>query len=158
MIFTGLTWCHVPADSHPLHLARVLRADGRWNDPGQFGALYLCTEEEGALAEYQKALETGETEGEHYLATVLVKQCHPVANLVSRTAPFHEVDHQLLTRDDAAAVAYCRQLAGRARREGYGGLLVPSAALPGAINLVVYLDVVPPPQLDLVDGPHRRTL
>jgi RES domain-containing protein len=158
MIYSGLTWCHVPAGSHPLHLARILRAEGRWNEAGAFGALYLCTEEGGAVAEYEKAVERGEVEGEHHLASVLISHLQPVENLASHAGDRDDLQRELLTRDDPASLAYCRNLARQSRQRGFAGVLVPSAALPGSVNLVVYLDVVPPSQLDVIDGPHRRSL
>lgn len=158
MTFAGLAWCHVAADSHPLHLARILRAEGRWNDPRRFGALYLCTGREGAVAEYRKAVERGEIGEAHHLASVRVNGVRPVADLLATPSGLPEIDRAMLTDDGPAAMRYCRQLARAARRAGYGGLLVPSAALEGATNLVIYLDVVPPPQVDLVDGPDRIPL
>ena len=78
MTYEGLTWCHIPADSHPLHLSRVLNAAGRWNESGRFGCLYLCTNQAGAVAEFRKALAAGQIDGEHHLASVQINRLHPV--------------------------------------------------------------------------------
>jgi RES domain-containing protein len=156
--FTGVVWCHIPAGGHPLHLTRLLRAEGRWNDAQAFGALYFALDEAGALAEYRKALQEGTASGNHELASVEVRRVQPVARLLPGEADMPELRVPLLTGDGDEALEYCRSLARRARREGFGGLLVPSAARAGSLNLVLYPDVIPPPHLDLVDGPHRRPI
>ena len=158
MTYEGLVWCHVPAESHPLHLARVLNAAGRWNEYGRFGCLYLCTEQAGAIAEYRKALAAGEVEGEHHLVSVQVNRLTPVADLTQPFTDFPAVDHRMLTSDDPLALHHCRDIAKVAREAGYTGLLVPSAALQGAVNLVVYFDVGAPAQVDIEDGPHRMPI
>src|SRR5690606_158184 len=145
-------------DAHPLHLSRVLRASGRWNDPEQFGCLYLCTDQAGALAEFRKALAAGEIDGEHHLASVKINHLQPVADLTQPFTDFPAVDHRMLASDDPTALRYCQDLAAVARDAGYTGMLVPSAALKGAVNLVVYFDVVGPMQVALEDGPHRTPI
>ncbi|MGH9895068.1 MAG: RES family NAD+ phosphorylase [bacterium] len=47
-------------------------------------------------------------------------------------------------------------VADQARQQGYTGLLVPSAAVPGEVNLVVFFGVVAPKQLEIDDGPDRE--
>lgn len=158
MTYEGLAWCHVPADSHPLHLSRVLRAEGRWNDPAHFGCLYLCTDQAGAMAEFRKALAAGEAEGEHHLVSVQINRLEPVADLTQPFTDFPAVDHRMLTSDDPTALRYCHDLSEVARDAGYTAMLVPSAALKGAVNLVVYFDVVSPAQVAIEDGPHRTPI
>ena len=158
MTYEGLTWCHIPADSHPLHLSRVLNAAGRWNESGRFGCLYLCTNQAGAVAEFRKALAAGQIDGEHHLASVQINRLHPVADLTQPFTEFPAVDRRMLTSDDPLAIKYCHELSVVARDAGYAGLLVPSAALAGGVNLVVYLDVVPPSQMDIEEGPIRTPL
>jgi RES domain-containing protein len=158
MNYQGLAWCHVPADGHPLHLTRLLHANGRWNDPAKFGCLYLSTEPAGAIAEYQKALATGEANGDYHLASVQIRHLAPVADLTQPFTEFPAVDTRMMTSEDAEALRRCHDLAEVARDAGYTGLLVPSAALPGAVDLVVYFDVLGPAHVDLDDGPHRSPL
>ena len=158
MTYEGLAWCHVPAEVHPLHFARMLRAEGRWNDPAQFGCLYLSTDQAGAMAEFRKAVAAGEVHGEHHLASVQINKLHPVADLTQPFTEYPAVDRRMLTSDDPAALKYCHQLAVVARDAGYAGLLVPSAAMRGGVNLVVYPDVAPPGEMDIVLGPHRTPI
>lgn len=158
MTFEGLTWCHVPADSQPLDPSSMLRAEGRWNNPYEFGCLYLSMDAAGAMAEFRKALRAGEVIGEHHLATVQINDLHPVADLTQPFTDFPAVDRRMLTSDDPIARKYCHELATVARGAGYAGLLVPSAALAGGVNLVVYPDAAPPARVDMEVGPHRSLL
>ena len=109
----------------------------------------------GAMAEFHKAAAAGEVEGEHHLVSVHVKRLTPVADLTQPFTAFPDIDHRMLTSDDPSALGYCRKLAHVARDAGYPGMLVPSAALKGAVNLVVYLDLDSPAEVDLEHGPHR---
>jgi hypothetical protein len=52
--------------------------------------------------------------------------------------------------------AYCHRLAEEARRQGYTGLLVPSGAVSGESNLIVYFDIVAPKQIVIDNGPDRE--
>lgn len=65
-------------------------------------------------------------------------------------------DISRLTADGDRAYEHCRRLADQARQEGYTGLLVPSAAIAGEVNLVIYFDVVAPKLLEIDDGPDRE--
>ena len=136
----------------------MLRAEGRWNNPYEFGCLYLSIDAAGAMAEFRKALRAGEVIGEHHLATVQINHLHPVADLTQPFTDFPAVDRRMLTSDDPIARKYCHELATVARDAGYAGLLVPSAALPGGVNLVVYPDAAPPARVDMEAGPHRSLL
>lgn len=49
-------------------------------------------------------------------------------------------------------------IADQARDQGCTGLIVPSAALRGGHNLVIYFDVVAPKHLDIDDGPDREAI
>ncbi|MGI8546792.1 MAG: RES domain-containing protein [Gemmatimonadaceae bacterium] len=44
----------MPTRAAPLHFGFVLAADGRWNRPGLYGALYLAETQAAARAEYEK--------------------------------------------------------------------------------------------------------
>lgn len=65
-------------------------------------------------------------------------------------------NESLLTSDADAAYEHCRRLADEARRRGYTALRVPSAAIRGEVDLVIYFDVVAPKHLDIDDGPDRE--
>lgn len=59
-----------------------------------------------------------------------------------------------LLGDDDASLERCRAVSDAARAQGYRAMIVPSAALPGEKNLVVFLDG-PAHQLELDEGPDR---
>jgi len=54
--------------------------------------------------------------------------------------------------------SHCYALADQARAEHYPALLVPSAAAPSEINLIIYFDIVAPKHLELDNGPDRELL
>ncbi len=159
-------WRHVPTEKEPLHLGAIWRySQGRWNRRGEYAALYTALTKEGARAEWKRLAESaGSAMGPRDLVSLVVK-VEPVLDLTEhdayqRTArlaglPMHPRFHSRL---DDVPHDHCHALAAQARREQYTALLVPSAALTGETNLVIYFDIVAPRLVDLDNGPDRIPL
>lgn len=160
-IFSGVVWRHVPRGANALHLGWILRAAGRWNRQGGYGCLYTALTHEGALAEYRKTLSRARIPSgviARDLVSIRVNRVGPVLDLLDddvRSAL--RVDLRTLTGDEPDDLETCRAIADWARSEGNAALLVPSAALPGASNLVIYVDA-PARNLDLEEGPDRQPI
>jgi RES domain-containing protein len=167
MLFTGRVWRHIPAGAAALHLGKIWKySAGRWNRRGEYACLYTALTREGALAELEKLrLHYGSAMGSRELVSIDIHRLDPVLDLTdlatyaatARGAGEHP-NAALLTADGDATLEHCRMVADQARTQGCTGLLVPSAALRGAKNLVVYFDVVAPKQLDIDDGPDREVI
>lgn len=159
--WTGRVWRYVPRGAHPLHFGYVLRARGRWNRAGRYGALYLALTPEGARAEHAKygaaAALSGLPFGPHDLVSLDVT----VAAALDLTDPATQrrfgVPAAALRADSAAAYEACRTAADLARARGTFALFVVSAPLAGAVNLIVYPEV-PPDACQLDVGPDRIPL
>lgn len=160
-IFSGTVWRHVPRGASALHAGWILRASGRWNRHGVYGCLYTALTREGALAEYRKYTELARASRRvdaRELVSIRVNRIGPVLDL-TETANRMEagVDLSVLTSDNRDELETCRTIADWARSEGYQGLLVPSAALAGHVNLVIYIDG-PASNIDLDEGAERIAL
>jgi len=158
-------WRHVPPGAVALHLGKLWKlSEGRWNRRGDYACLYTSLTRECALAELARARHAyGRAVGGRDLVSIEIHRLEPVLNLVDgkayRTlarASGETPNAALLTADANAAFEHCRRLADQARRQGFTGLLVPSAALTGATNLAIYFDVVAPKHLEIDDGPDRE--
>jgi RES domain-containing protein len=158
--FEGVVWRHVPAGAHPLHAGWILRADGRWNRPGRYGCLYTALTPEAAAAEWRKYVHrsTRRAARRHRDLASIEIRVRPVAD-VAETGfrRRYQIPLAQLTSDDEQDWEACRSLADLLRAEGYRALHVPSAALAGATNLVLYLEGA---SADLVmdEGGDRRPL
>lgn len=152
------------AGATPLHLGHLLKyTDGRWNRRGEYACLYTALTRAGALAELARARAlAGRAVGERDLVSIDVT-VHPVLDLTDADARERAAraagvpaDPALLVADGGDAYDHCRTIADWARGQGFTALLVPSAALPGEANLVIYFEVVAPKQLEIDDGPDRE--
>jgi len=160
MRFQGEVWRYIPAGAHPLDTGSILKANGRWNRPGEYGCLYTALSRHGAEAEYNKFLSNAGMEQEQDrprdLVTILV-DIKLVLNQTSKTDALVDPASPFLTGDKLDDWEKCRKLADVSRLDGYGGILTPSAALKGEKNLVVYVDGIAR-NVDLKAGKTRIPL
>lgn len=154
MRFAGKVWRHVPSRAFALHVGRILAADGRWNRVGKYGCLYTTLTKDGAIEEWRKTLagiddrpKTRDVVSIHVVADPIIDLTDPGASPVPPDTPF-------LTGSSETDLEQCRDLAESLRASGYVGILVPSAALPGGRNLIIYIDG-PASAVSLEDGGDR---
>lgn len=136
--FTGVTWHATAREQAPVSpadlpayldraLAHALAEGGRFNPPGEFGALYL-------------ALDADTARRESDVPEVILEIDGRLSRVFDLTRPDAQ-RHCGLTADELCAGDHgpCRR-AGRAlREEGYEAIRYPSAAGDG-INLAVFWD------------------
>ena len=120
------------------------RRDGRWNRAGQRSTQYFCLDSEAPFAEMLR--------GEN-LTTEEVVRTYRTILWQLRIDEGAIVDYSTFERAEAAGFppdalvdddhSRCRDEADRLRAMGIGGVLSPSAALPGRTNLTVFGEKVP---------------
>ena len=82
----------------------------------------------------------------------------PVLDLTSSAVlKANGITSATLVGDDETSLEACRSIADWARDHGFRAILTPSAAMPGAENLIVYLEG-PAASLQLEAGPDRIPL
>jgi RES domain-containing protein len=155
--FEGEVWRYIPAGAHPLNLHYVLKASGRWNRAGKYGCLYTSLSKLGARAEFDKYLiQTGlalDKVNPQEIVSIKVR-VNNVLDITSRKNGYVNPDEVYLVGDETAHIEKCHKLADAARFAGFLGLLVPSAALRGEKNLIIYIDG-PSKEIDLDVGNKR---
>lgn len=162
--FRGLVWRHVPVGAEPLHLGWILKAArGRWNTRRpRLPCLYTALTPEGAIAELDKHATLFGGPARRDLVSIHVAVDGVLDVTHARTRARYGVDLATLTGDAPADLTACRALARRAvlgRDAGgsYGAILTPSAALPGGVNLIVYVEHTAHLRT-LANGPDRVTI
>lgn len=159
--FEGLVWRYVPRGTHPLHVGFILLARGRWNRHEEYGCLYTSLSREGARAEYAKELRRLGIEPAADQPKDLVSLNVRVAQVLDLTGARQRkhfgITLETLTGDRDDDLESCRLVADLARLSGYDAILSPSAALPGAQNLNLYIDGRAD-RLRLMEGPERAPL
>ncbi len=141
---------------HDAGAAVPQQESGRWHREGEGYAQYLSLSAAGAWAELLRylSIHTAELAVEQrrhlWAVTVVETQIADLARFPSWTAA--GLDPSVAVEDHARSQALARELL----EAGYRGLLAPSAALPGAVNLTLFgqryewsplLGPVPDPQV-----------
>jgi RES domain-containing protein len=141
--FSGVVRRVVRVGVDPMSTEGSRKAGGRYNPPGDFGALYAALEPETAAAEVARGLRLRGVDPAGFAADdwweyEIELRAAPMLDLTdSDTLARLSLSLDALTAADAALT---REIGAKAHRAGYAGLLVPSAARPGARNLVIFLD------------------
>ncbi len=139
-------WAH---DERLLDGEGARKQGGRWSAPG-VRAAYLCESAEAALAEFLAGSRAAGIPDQRVLPVVVtwaeVRLQH-VLDLTTAAACTDlglDLDRLLTTpwraENVAGREAEPQSLGGVARTLGLEALRVPSAAVPGAVNLVVFVD------------------
>jgi len=155
--FKAKVWRHIPVGAYALHVGRILRADGRWNRPWDYGCLYTALSQKGARAEFEKirvAFGAAPEDPKHRELVSLIVDLDPVVDLTNINTSPVPPDAAFLTGDLPKDIEQCRDLADALRAAGYVGIIAPSAADPGEKNLAIYIDG-PASGIYLEDGGER---
>jgi hypothetical protein len=120
------------------------RRDGRWNRAGQGSTQYFCLDSVAPYAEMLRG-EDLMTEAAARLYRTMLWQLRVDEGAIVDYSTFEKAgaadfSPDALVDDDHGR---CQDEADRLRGLGAGGVLSPSAALPGSINLTVFGEKVP---------------
>ena len=125
----------------PLCLTGSLKAGGRYNPKGDFGALYTSVEAATAVAEVAKGLRAAGIEpsklpvGEWLIYEIEMGE-NQILDLTNPDVLARLGVHKdSLIGDD---LSLTQRIAGEAKKRGYNGILAPSAAHPSGVNLIVF--------------------
>jgi RES domain len=111
-------------------------AGGRFHRPGDRIVQYLCLHPLGPAAEMLRHIVGPDRDPDHLVLNLWVARLDVDATVVS-FANCHDWDitpDQLVGQDSEPT----RELAERVSQDGHEGMIVPSAALPGTQNLVLF--------------------
>jgi RES domain-containing protein len=121
----------------PLSTHGSQRFGGRYNDPGETGALYTSMEPRTALAEVARQT-TSPLQARWWQYTIQV-------DLIALDLTDANVTDALGTAQEALTGTdrtLPRKLARKAKQAGFQALIVPSAVRPGEKNVVLFLDTL----------------
>ena len=108
-----------------------------------YGCLYTSLSEEDAKAEYSKYLEKANINVDRAKPKDLVSinvDIDPVMDLTNKKKSLISPGSPFLTGDESEDLENCRILADTIREQGFAGIIVPSAALEGEKNLIIFID------------------
>lgn len=142
---SGVYFRQTAIGRQPLDLPPTAGYSGRWHDEGDPAPLYAASSGIAAMLEVVRSIELEPDVDPPFpqrLLSELVVSDLSVVDLANDLAlDLLELRHDDLTRgaDGGLHAAICREIAREVRRrKDAQGLLVPSAALPGAKVLVVF--------------------
>lgn len=141
--FQGLCFRHSRAryatvDQETLEAS--MRVGGRFNPPGEFGAVYVALDRETALRELERRISLSGLPREHFLPRVIVQVRARLSRVLDLTDPRVRAQLELSVADIVAEDwTRCQQVGRKAREAGYSGIRFPSATGEGQ-NLVIFLE------------------
>jgi hypothetical protein len=135
---TGVTAYRYSNYDTPLW-ARPNTESGRWHTVGQPATQYFCLHPDGAWADLVRAENLRSEPEIEMIRTVIWSAMVSEAPVVDYSTFEKAVDQgfvaDALVDDDHAR---CREEGSRLRDLGFQGILAPSAALPGTLNLTLF--------------------
>jgi RES domain-containing protein len=128
-------------------IAGSLRDGGRFNPPGEFGALYASIDSATAIAELCRQIVRGAFSVRYYFPRVLLRFDVQLSQVYDLTHPPTMRATGLATRQilpypddpDDAGHAACQSVARTARARGFEAIRYPSATGTGE-NLAIFVD------------------
>lgn len=121
-----------------------LRAGGRFNPAGEFGAVYVALDEGTALAELGRRIDRTGLPRKHFRPRMMLQLRARLVSVLDLTDP--EVRSQLgVTSKEISGAdwAHAQRMARQAREQGYTAIRFPSATGTGQ-NLAIFLDRLGP--------------
>lgn len=146
--FEATTFRHVSPGHEGLGKAALIgsmRSGGRFNPPGEFGAIYVSLEKDTAIAELKRrAAQTGIG-----VDKLLPRILHLIEASLQRVLDLTDEETRRnwglpieeITSDDPQP---CQEVGRAARKAGYEAVLFPSAAREGGRNVAVFTDRLRP--------------
>lgn len=119
------------------------RVGGRFNPPGEFGAVYVAVERRTALAEFERRVTASGLPREQFHPRVILQlqaRLSRVLDLTDTTVRRElDLSEEQITGEDWARP---QSVAREARGDGYAAIRFPSATGEGD-NLAIFLDLLP---------------
>jgi len=125
-------------------LEASVRAGGRFNPVGEFGAVYVALDKETALAELGRRIDRTGLPRKHFRPRMMLQLRTRLGRVLDLTDP--EVRSQLgVTVDEVSGPDWgpAQDVARKARQQGYTAIRFPSATGAGE-NLAIFLDQLGP--------------
>ncbi len=146
---------HLPPQYEALDSSGSLRAGGRWNPRGEFGALYTALNEEAAKAELERLAERQGLTLDDFAPRDLVSIEVSLSKVLDLTDK--KILEQIGINESEIVgndVSLCLEISRLARRAGFEAILTPSATKKGMI-LVLFPDRFQPSSRLQVKGKKK---
>ena len=135
---------HISSQYEPLDSSGSLKAGGRWNPTGEYGALYSALEEETAIAELHRLAQRQGLNLDDLAPRDLVSIRVSLSKVLDLTdkkiLEQIEIEELDIVGND---VSLCLEISRLARAAGFEAILAPSATKKGSV-LVVFPDRLRP--------------